>query len=379
MGTVTVIYGNDVHNMVRRLILATGALYSLRPDTGVLIKPNLVVSRPDWAGVNTDPRVVEALVIAIKDTGVRRITIGDGSGMGYSASKAFQVCGYSDLTKRYGLRLVDLERDRFVEKKVSINGPFNTLEIAQTVLECDVLINVPVMKAHSEVLITCSLKNLKGVMPRKMKTAFHRVDLHRAIAQLASLISPDLILVDGLQGDLSSETGHNPVLMETMLLGRNPVEVDSVVADILGYAPRTIRHIAYSADAGLGTCDLERISIRRLNRPSRDERFAPPPHYTRRFPCRISADGACCTCLGNLLFALERLQEKGLLSKRQHFLVGQKARTPGGKGEMAVAVGQCAAKQVHAEVSLDKCPPTANAIYCRVASAIRGDSRLKGN
>ena len=42
-----------------------------------------------------------------------------------------------------------------------------------------------------------------------------------------------------------------------MILGTNPVEVDSVVADTLGYKPRDIRHIAYSADAGLGTCDLE--------------------------------------------------------------------------------------------------------------------------
>jgi len=227
------------------------------------------------------------------------------------------------------------------------------------------------MKAHSEALITCSLKNLKGIMPRKMKTAFHRADLHRAIAQLASVVSSDLILVDGLQGDLSSETGHNPVAMETMLLGTNPVEVDSVVADTLGYAPRTIRHVAHSADAGLGTCDLGQIVIRPLNRPSRDQRFTPPPHYTRRFPCRISAEGACCTCLGNLIFALERLHERGLLSKKQNFLVGQKPTISSDRREMTLAIGQCAAKYVNAEVIVDKCPPTANTIYRRVVSAIR--------
>ncbi len=100
---------------------------------------------------------------------------------------------------------MDLEKDAIIKKPVSIEGPFKSLEIARTVLECDFFINVPVMKAHNQTLITCSLKNLKGVMPRSMKTAFHSVDLHRAIVQLNSILVPDLIVVDGLQGDLHSE------------------------------------------------------------------------------------------------------------------------------------------------------------------------------
>jgi len=49
-----------------------------------------------------------------------------------------------------------------------------------------------------------------------------------------------LIIVDGLQGDLHSESGHDPVVMDRMILGTNPVEVDSFVADALGYQPRDI-------------------------------------------------------------------------------------------------------------------------------------------
>jgi len=370
MGTVTLIYGNQVQTMVQHLIEKSGALNPLRPDDTVVIKPNLVVSRRDWTGVNTDPRVVEAFVKALKDRGVNRITVGDGSGMGQSATKAFEICGYTDLAERYGLRLIDLEQDHFIRQSVPIEGPFRDLEIARTVLECDFLVNMPIMKAHMETLITCSLKNLKGVMPRAMKTAFHGVDLHRAIAQLSSVVSPHLILVDGLQGDLSSETGYDPVVMERIILGSNPVEVDSVVADTLGYAPRAIRHISHSADAGLGTCDLDQISIRALNRPSKDERFEAPLHYSRRFPCQISAQGACCTCMGNFIFALERLHEQGLLSERLCFLVGQKPGIASPKGAMTIAIGQCAAKQNIADVCIDECPPTAGTIYQCVASAI---------
>ncbi len=172
MGEMFIIYGNQVEKMIRQLVEKTGAMDRLRPDDRVMIKPNLLVSREKWVGINTDPRIIEALVKSLKERGVHRITVGDGSGMGYSATKAFEYCGYKDMASRHGLQLVDLERDEFVKKPVGIEGPFKSLEIARTVLECDFFINVPLMKAHNETLITCSLKNLKGTMPRSMKTAF---------------------------------------------------------------------------------------------------------------------------------------------------------------------------------------------------------------
>jgi len=369
MAEVFIIYGNQVESMVRQLLEKTGALDRLCPDDRVMIKPNLLVSRQNWVGINTDPRVVDALVKFLKGRGVHRITVGDGSGMGYSATKAFDYCGYREMASRYGLNLVDLEKDAFVKKPVRMEGPFKSLEIARTILECDFLINVPLMKAHNETLITCSLKNLKGTLSRSMKTAFHGVNLHQAIAQLNSVLIPDLIIVDGLQGDLHSESGHDPVVMDRMILGTNPVEIDSVVADTLGYKPRDIRHIAYAADGGLGTCDLKKIKIQFLNRPSEIRRFSPPTHYSKRFPCSISAEGACCTCMGNFIFALERLNEKGILSERLSFLIGQHPKIPVQKKVFTIAVGQCASKQVAADLCIDECPPTASSIYQGVLSA----------
>jgi hypothetical protein len=289
--------------------------------------------------------------------------------MGNSATRAFKYCGYLDLAARYGLRLVDLEKDNFIKKPVRLDGPFKGLQIARTALECDFFINVPIMKAHGQTLITCSLKNLKGTMPRSMKSAFHGVNLHKAIAQLNSVLSPHLIVVDGLQGDLYSETGHDPVVMDRIILGTNPVEVDSVVADTLGYAPRDIRHIEYSADAGLGECDLKKIKVRSLNRPSKERRFSLPDHYSKRLSCHVIEEGACCTCVGNFIYAMERLNEQGLLSNRQTFMIGQKAKAPMSKRSLRIAVGQCASKSGEADIQIDECPPKASQIYQCVASA----------
>ena len=372
MEEVYITYGNQPDDMVFRLLEASSALAGLKQGDRVFIKPNLVASRKNWAGVDTDPRVVEALIKALVEKGVHRITVGDGSGMGQSASRAFEYCGYTGMAKRYGFQLLDIERDDFVRLPVTAAGPFRELEISRAIVESDVFINVPILKAHSQTLVTCSMKNLKGAMPRHMKTRFHSVDLHRAIAQLNSVLKPDLILVDGLQGDLTSELGRDPVVMDRMLLGTNPVAVDSVVAEILGYAPRDIQHIADAADAGLGTCDLEKIRVRRLNKPSEEKRFAPPPHYSERFPCTVIADGACCTCTGNLVFALERLHRQGLLSKRVRILTGQQAKLPDATDVFTVAVGSCVSKEAGADCRIDACPPGTGLIYQTIAKALKG-------
>jgi uncharacterized protein (DUF362 family) len=368
---VTQVYGDNPFEMTRELIDKTGALDGLLPDHKVLIKPNIVASRKDWTGINTDPRVVEALVVLLKERGLQRITVADGSGMGSSATRAFTICGYRKMSERYGFRLLDLEKDRFVTRKVPVEGPFKRLEISRTVVESDFVINVPIMKAHMQTRITCSLKNLKGIMPRSQKSAFHGTNLHQAIAQLNRVFSPDLIVVDGLKGDLSFEVGRNPIALETMLLGSNPVEVDSIVASILGYSPGDIRHIAYSAAAGIGRADLDQIKVRQLNLPSVDRQYTPPDRYTNFFPCEIRAQGACSTCLGNLIFALQRLKEHGLLSPSLVFAVGQLSESVSNAEKIAVAVGKCAAERTGSGISIHACPPTAHAIFQRVEKKLK--------
>lgn len=351
-----------------RLLTESGALDRVKRGDVVVLKPNLVFSRPDWVGVLTNPGLVEAMIKALKEKGIHEILVGDGSGMGQSATKAFAYCGYTEMAKRYGIGLVDLEKDRFVELPVKMDGPFQKLMIAKTVYECDFFVNIPIIKTHYQTLITCSMKNLKGVMPRAMKTKFHSVDLHRAIAQLNSVLKPDLILVDGLLGDMRDDTGHNTVALERIFLGDNPVEIDSVVADILGYRPRDIPHIAHAAAAGLGSCDLNEIQIRSLNHPSKLIKRSAPPPVASRFPCEINAQGACSVCMSNLVFALERLKADGLLHSRLLFHIGQNAGTTAGSGKIEIGVGKCVSPDHPIDLMIDECPPSANSIYHRVVS-----------
>lgn len=354
MSDVSVIYGTDVPDMVAKLIERHDPFRNLSSNAKVVIKPNIVVSRSRWKGNNTDPAVVEQIIIHLKEKGIHNITVGDGSGMGNSATRAFDICGYREIAAKHTVALVDLEKDSFVQKKPPMKGPFSKLEIARTVAECDFLINVPVMKAHSQTKVTCSLKNLKGVMPRQLKTAFHGRDLDAAIAQLNSVVHPDFILVDGTYGDLRSEIGSDPVEIGMMLAGTDGAAVDRVAAGSLGFQTEDIRHVALTLR--YRKIDPALISTHYLNKPSRERSLTVDVDYSKRYPCSITAEGVCCTCLSNLLFALERLDKLGKLKKGHHFVIGQKGATTFSSEEVIIAAGKCATGRVKADISVDGCP-----------------------
>jgi uncharacterized protein (DUF362 family) len=280
--------------------------------------------------------------------------------MGHSATDAFPLCGYDTMAKKYGLKLVDLERDDFEQRRPTIRGPFSKLQIAKTVADCDYLINVPIMKAHRETQITCSLKNMKGTMPRRMKTAFHGRDLDTAIAQLNSVVKPDFTLVDGTYGDLTSELGSNPLEIGIMLAGFDPIAVDCVVAEFLGFSPYDLTHLAKSLP--IRKIDPSRITVEYLNSPEKEMSFTVDTRYKNRYPCTITDEGVCCTCRSNLLFALERLHAMRKLSGKQHFIIGQKGRASKNNSEQLIAAGNCATKRIDADISIPGCPVVSNDI-----------------
>lgn len=320
---IHVYYGLDAAGSTDALIDAAAPFHALSRHSKVLIKPNIVAARRNWLGVNTRPQVVEAVIRRLQDVGVREITVADGSGVGHSASKAFRILGYDVVAERYGVRLLDIEKDEFVSRPTRCSGPFRELQVSRTVAESDFVINIPVLKAHGETKLTCSLKNLKGVMPKDMKPKFHSVDLHRAIAQLNTVVSADFILVDGAYGDLSNELGGNPVEMGIMAAGTDPLEADAFAAVSIGFEPADIIHLAHYAEfRGINLADY-RPEVRELNRPAEQKKFTADTGILERFPCRVTAEGVCCTCRGNLIFALKRLQDRDALTPDQHFYIGK--------------------------------------------------------
>ncbi|NLM39600.1 MAG: DUF362 domain-containing protein [Firmicutes bacterium] len=340
---ITVMYGQNGKEMVRKILNHRRWEQELNPQWSYGIKPNLVVAKPSESGATTDPAVVEGIITYLKDHGCHRITILESSWVGDSTERAFTVCGYRELAERYDVELIDLKKDPAVKVR---QGAFE-LEICQSVVELDYLINVPVLKAHCQTRLTCALKNLKGCIPDREKRRYHTLGLHRPIAALNKVLRQNLIVVDGIVGDLTFEEGGTPVNMHRVIVGNDPVAVDSYCAGLLGLTPNDVEYITYAAELGVGSTSFE---VEELNEGTASS-FAPSPTASQ-LRLHFTEKNACSACVGSLMHALYRF--RGEPPVELHIGQGYREQAAPGLG-----IGTCT--RLFAD-HVPGCPPTARAI-----------------
>lgn len=228
----------------------------LSEEKPILVKPNYIDASHPSTGITTDSRVIEGVVKFLKNRGVKKIVIGEGSGFG-DTFKAFEVAGVDEVAKRWNVELIDLNEDEFVKVDSLRSLVFKRVKIAKTALE-STIISVPKLKPHRMTDVTLSIKNMMGVINPKGSMHTH---LNKNIVDLASVVKPSIAVVDGIVAGEGHETSGNPVEMNLVIAGTDPVAVDAVGAAVMSITPKNVKHLRLAEKKGLGTCDLEQIEI----------------------------------------------------------------------------------------------------------------------
>ncbi|NLK86493.1 MAG: DUF362 domain-containing protein [Clostridiaceae bacterium] len=358
---IRVIYGDDPKAMIMELLNKIKPEEEIDKDMLIGIKPNLVVAKPSGSGATTTPELAAGIVEYLQSKGCKRIAIMEGSWVGDRTSAAFKVCGYEEISRRYNVPLIDLQRDKYS----GYDADGVRINVCDSVMKVGYLINMPVLKGHCQTSMTCALKNMKGCIPDSEKRRFHTMGLHRPIAHLSKIIRQDLIIVDGLNGDLNFEEGGNPVRMNRLIAGKDPVLTDSYVAQLMGYDIDEIPYITIAEKIGVGSTDLSNADIQELNRDS-SVSTPLPSRRVQQLAKYISADSACSACYGSLVYALERLDEKGLLGRlKSKLYIGQSYRNISCDG---IGIGSCTGRF---DSHIAGCPPKARDIVEFLESVCR--------
>ncbi|MEW6624119.1 MAG: DUF362 domain-containing protein [Bacillota bacterium] len=308
---IHVIYGDKPKEMVKKL------LGEIKPEaglpTGIIIglKPNLVVAQPAELGATTSPEITAGIIEYFQEKGFLNLVILESSWLGDNTVKAFKECGYNELSQKYNVPLFDLKKDETIIEKV---GDYS-FKVCRKVKEVDYLINIPVLKAHCQTEITCALKNLKGCIPDSEKRRFHSTGLHKPIAYLNKVIKSDMIIVDGIRGDLTYEGGGNPVEMGRIIAGFDPVLVDSYVGELLGFHVDEIKHVKLAHEMGLGKLYGPEAKLIEMDKDKMPPIKLTPSRKVSYLSQWVVEDQACSPCYGSLIHALDKLNRKGKLKK----------------------------------------------------------------
>jgi uncharacterized protein (DUF362 family) len=351
---IVILYGDKPEEMAYRIAEEAGLADLIGDRTKRIgLKPNLVVACPADEGATTHPEIARGLISYLQKNGFKNITIIEGSWVGASTMNAFPRCGYTALAKETGVRLIDTQTGS--HRPHDCKGM--QIEICDSAMAIDFLINLPVMKGHCQTLITCALKNNKGIMPNQEKRRFHTLGLHKPIAHLNTVARNDFILVDGICGDPDFEEGGNPVTANRMFAARDPVLCDAWVAVQMGYTVRDIPYIGMAEKLGVGSADLGKALVREISPPENTASVsaAKPSGKARRLAAHIDENNACSACYAALIFALSRMDEGEVRRLPRPVSVGQGFAGKTGR----IGVGKCTAAFT---ATVRGCPPSGAAI-----------------
>ena len=237
----------------------------------VLLKPNLLSARKPEDAVTTHPEVVRAAGRIALAHGCEA-AVGDSPPFaGQNPEKYARLCeitGMSAVARDLGIELV-----RFEGSFSTVAQPdgrfYKSFEIAEAVLDADVIVNISKLKTHGLTAFTGAVKNVFGCVPGVRKGLYHvqaaedRAAFAQMLVDLLGAVKPTVNIMDAvvaMEGE-GPNAGHRKQV-GLLLASSDPVALDAIACAVVGIEPMSIETTRLAAEQGLGCADLDQIEVR---------------------------------------------------------------------------------------------------------------------
>jgi len=267
---LVVAHGPDVAKNTAAVIEAHGGMGAfVRPGQIVNILPNAQGSHP---GTSTDPVLVKTVVDLCKKAGAKEVRW-----LTWQSGKYFERSNIAQLVKGSGAKFIQVDSDdesQWNQFEVPNGVALEKIRVFKIIDECDVFINMPIIKDHIGSRFTGSLKNYMGASHPKDNRLFHPsfegedlLRMEQCIADLNTVVrKPDLIIADAMtiltsKGPFGPGDIANP---NKVISGFDRVALDSYGATLLGLDGSEVAMIKNAHQLGLGEIDLGEVRIQEM-------------------------------------------------------------------------------------------------------------------
>ena len=232
----------------------------------VLLKPNMVEPCREIPYMTTHPAVILAAAEVFRSWGAE-VRVGEAPGHVRDTEMALIESGVGEALRDANLPFADLnyEQAKSLRNRGRVS-PLREIYFPQNVLEADYVVSMPKLKSHHWVGMTCSMKNLYGVLPGIKygwpKNVLHHNGIPQTVVDINATLTSTLTIVDGID----CMEGDGPILgslkhMGLILVGQNLPAVDATAARIIGLVPERISYLQLAAGR-LGPVAENRITQR---------------------------------------------------------------------------------------------------------------------
>lgn len=201
----------------------------------VLLKPNMLSAQEPDLAVTTNPVVVQVVAELVFGVG-GTVLIGDSPGFG-SFLRVAEKSGIYTAARNSGATLVEFKD----AVELCGTGMFHSIRLARAYCEADKIINLPKLKTHEMMTMTCAVKNLFGAVVGAEKAGWHmkagssRQLFARLLLEIYQLRKPTLTIVDAIIAMEGNGPGSgDPIKLGLLLAGVNPVAIDVIAGRLAG-------------------------------------------------------------------------------------------------------------------------------------------------
>lgn len=230
----------------------------------VVVKPNMAWDRtPEQAG-NTNPAVVTALIDMSYKAGAKRVDVFD---VPCNDEKRVHITtGIAEAAKKSGANVFYVNHWNVAKANFPYESPMEGWPILKDALDCDVLINVPILKHHAITGLTLSMKNLMGVCSGDR--GWMHLDIGRKLVDLTDFMAPELTVIDATRVLLrNGPSGGNLADVEKLdkiIVATDPTLADAFACTLVDRDPMSIPYIEVAAKRGFGSADISKANIHKI-------------------------------------------------------------------------------------------------------------------
>ena len=169
------VMGDEPELMFQRAIAELGGMKQfVKSGQKVVVKPNIGWDKvPELAG-NTNPKLVAEIVKQCFAAGAKEVTVFDHTCDDWQ--KCYKNSGIESAAKAAGAKVMPAHLESYYRPvDLSKGKNMKKAKIHEAILNCDVWINVPILKNHGGANLTIAMKNHMGIVWDR--GYFHQNDL----------------------------------------------------------------------------------------------------------------------------------------------------------------------------------------------------------
>ena len=265
------VMGGEPEEMFKKAIAEMGGIGKfVKNGQKVVVKPNIGWDKTPELAANTNPKLVGEIVSQCLTAGAKEVIVFDNTCDNWK--KCYENSGIESAAKKAGAKILPANEESYYRKiSLSKGKKLKNMKVHEAILDCDVWINVPILKCHGGANMSIAMKNLMGIIwDRKI---FHISNLQQCIADMCTLSKkPVLNIVDAYRvlktnGPRGKST-EDVVLSKALFISQDMVAVDTAATKFFNQTRdmplEHVGHLAIGQEMKLGTMNIDKLNVKRI-------------------------------------------------------------------------------------------------------------------